>query len=218
MRLIVIGTEYAGKTCLIDGLMEWGGQVGIPFHLDDHFSIPDRQFLSPEDARAMLTMPPVIKERFQRFQIYYHLHILEDYADCLLGGFHIEEAIYGRRYYYPKNVWPSYTRALEHSFPRDTILLLLKARPEVIRRRMQESPHQYPIVPAEDVEAVGGEFEDEYRRSSLNRKFVIDTSETTPAQLMERFKERVVAHLDARDLLRWQMLGAATASGPGGRA
>jgi hypothetical protein len=206
MRLIVIGTEYAGKTALIDGLMEWGGRVGIPFHLDDHFSIPDRQFLSPEDARAMLAMPPVIKERFQRFQIYYHLHILDDYADCLLGGFHIEEAIYGRRYYYPKNVWPSYTRSLEHSFPPDTILLLLKAAPAVIRRRMQETPHQYPIVPAEDVEAVGAEFEEEYRRSGLKRKFVIDTSETTPAQLLAQFRERVVPHLDVRDLLRWEML------------
>ncbi|HEY3107815.1 MAG TPA: hypothetical protein VGL23_03635 [Chloroflexota bacterium] len=208
MRLIVIGSEYAGKTALIDGLMEWGDSIGIHHHLDDHFSIPDRQFLSLEDARAMLAMPPVIKERFQRFQIYYHVHVLEQYADCLLGGFHIEEAIYGRRYYYPQNVWPSYTRSLEQSFPEDTILLLLKAAPGVIRRRMQETPHQYPIVPAEDVEAVGREFEDEYRRSGLKRKFVIDTSETTPQQLLTRFRERVVPHLDTRDLLRWQMLGA----------
>jgi hypothetical protein len=206
MRLIVIGTEYAGKTTLIDGLMEWGGRVGVPFHLDDHFSIPDRQFLSPEDATAMLAIPPVIKERFQRFQIYYHLHILEDYADCLLGGFYIEEAIYGRRYYYPKNVWPSYARTLEHGFPADTILLLLKADPEVIRRRMRETPHHYPIVPPGDVEEVNRDFEEEYRRSAINRKLVIDTSETTPAQLMAAFRERVVAHLDARDLLRWQML------------
>ena len=209
MRLIVIGTEYAGKTALIDGLMEWGGRVGIPFHLDDHFSIPDRQFLSPEDARAMLAMPPVIKERFQRFQIYYHVHIIQDYADCLLGGFHIEEAIYGRRYYYPENVFGApYLRKVESQLPGDTILLLLKAAPAVIRRRMQETPHQYPIVPAEDVEAVSREFEEEYRRSSLHRKLVIDTSESTPAQLLATFRERIVPHLDARDLLRWQMLPA----------
>ena len=208
MRLIVIGTEYAGKTALIDGLMEWGGRVGLPFHVDDHFSIPDRQFLSPEDARAMLAIPPVIKERFQRFQIYYHVHVLEMHSDCLLGGFHIEEAIYGRRYYYPKNVWPSYTRSLEHVFPADTILLLLKAAPEVIRRRMAETPHQYPIVPAEDVEAVSRDFEEEYRRSELHRKLVIDTSDTTPEQLLARFNERIVALLDARDLLRWQMLAS----------
>ena len=46
MRLVVIGNEYTGKTALIDGLMEWGAGHGIDFHLDDHFSIPDRQFLS----------------------------------------------------------------------------------------------------------------------------------------------------------------------------
>ena len=54
MRLVVIGTEYAGKTALIDGLMAWGDGVGIHFHLDDHFSIPDRQFLSEGDTRAMV--------------------------------------------------------------------------------------------------------------------------------------------------------------------
>ena len=62
------------------------------------------------------------------------------------------------------------------------------------------------VVSAEDVEEVSREFEVEYRRSGLKRKFVMDTSETTPAQLLARFRERVVPHLDARDLLRWQML------------
>src|SRR5437867_649743 len=150
MRLVVIGTEYAGKTTLIDGLMAWGDSVGIHFHLDDHFSIPDRYFLSEPDQRAMLAMPPVIKERFQRFQIYYHVHVLNDHADCLLGGFHIEEAIYGPRYYYPKNPWPPYARGIEASLPADTILLLLKASPQVIRRRMESAPHPDQIVPAAD--------------------------------------------------------------------
>jgi thymidylate kinase len=138
MRLILTGCEYAGKSTLAGALHAWGQRQGFQFHLDDHFTVPDSSLRTDEERRHAAAAPPAMKERFQRFQIYYHLHILEDYADCLLGGFHIEEAIYGRRYYYPKNVWPSYTRALEHSFPRDTILLLLKARPEVIRRRMQE--------------------------------------------------------------------------------
>ena len=29
--------------------MAWGDKVGIHFHLDDHFSIPDKYFLSKED-------------------------------------------------------------------------------------------------------------------------------------------------------------------------
>jgi hypothetical protein len=209
MRLIVIGTEYAGKTTLIDALMEWGDSIGIHHHLDDHFSIPDRQFLSPDDQRAMLGMPPVIKERFQRFQIYYHIHVLQNHADCLLGGFHIEEAIYGPRYYYPKNPWPPYARTIEAELPADTILLLLKASPEAIRRRMREAPHPDQVVPAEDVEAVSAEFEKEWRQSWLKEKLQIDTTELTPAGLLEEFQRRIGPFLDTRDLVRRQLLGQA---------
>jgi hypothetical protein len=208
MRLVVIGCEYTGKTTLIDALMEWGDQHGTHFHLDDHFSIPDRQFLSEADARAMLEVPPVIKERFQRFQIYYHVHVLQDHADCLLGGFHIEEAVYGRRYYYPNEVFPvSYLRRVERHLPADTILLLLKASPEAVRRRMREAPHRYQIVAPQDVEAVSAEFETEYGLSWIGQKFTIDTSELTPVELFRVFRERVVPHLDTRDLLRWRATG-----------
>lgn len=206
MRLIVVGTEYAGKTTLIDGLMAWGDAIGIHHHLDDHFSIPDRQFLGPDDQRAMLAMPPVIKERFQRFQIHYHVHVLADHADCLLGGFHIEEAIYGRRYYYPSNPWPPYQRRIEAELPEDTILLLLTASPEAIHRRMREAPHPDQIVPAADVEAVGAEFEQEYRQSWLRHKLAIDTTELTPGRLLEEFQRRIVPFLGTRDLVRRQLL------------
>ena len=207
MRLVVIGTEYAGKTTLIDALMEWGDSIGIHHHLDDHFSIPDRQFLSAEDQRAMLAMPPIIKERFQRFQIYYHVHVLQNHADCLLGGFYIEAAIYGPRYYYPQNPWPPYQRTIEAELPQDTILLLLTASPEAIRRRLREAPHADQIVPAEDVEAVSAEFEREWRQSVLREKLRIDTTDLTPTQLLAEFQRRIVPFLDTRDLARRQLLG-----------
>jgi hypothetical protein len=208
MRLVVVGCEHAGKSTLIDALMEWGAGNGLHFHLDDHFSIPDRQFLSDADTRVMAELPPVIKERYQRFQIFYHVHVLEDHEDCLVGGFHIEEKIYGRRYYYPDDVFPMrYLRKLESMLPPDTILLLLEAEPETIRRRMREAPHPYPIVPPEDVESVSREFAEEYRHSWLERKFRIDTTGMSGEELLAAFRERVVPYLSDRDLGRWRALG-----------
>jgi hypothetical protein len=207
MRLVLIGTEYAGKTTLVDALYAWGESRGIHFHLDDHFTIPDQFFLTKEERDAMLAMPGVIQERFQRFQIYYHIHVAADYADCLLGGFHIEEAIYGGRYYYKGKAWAPYQRKVETSLPPDTILLLLSASPEVIRRRMTESPHDYPVVPPGDVEEINKAFEREYAASWIQNKLRIDTSDLAPDQLLGVFLKRVVPALDTRDLLRFQAVG-----------
>lgn len=208
MRLIVIGCEYTGKTTLIDGLYAWGEARGIHYHLDDHFSIPDQFFLNAEEQAAMRALPPTIKERFQRFQIYYHVaSVIAHHADTLLGGFHIEEAIYGPRYYYPGKAFPDYHRRIERDLPDDTILLLLTARPDVIRRRMETSPHAHPLVGPDEVEEISREFEREYRLSWLDRRFTLDTSDLAPARLVTTFLERVTPLLSERDLLRWQMLG-----------
>jgi hypothetical protein len=153
----------------------------------------------------MLAVPPVIKERFQRFQIYYHIDVMANHSDCLLGGMHIEESIYGRRYYYPNNVFPMpYLRKIESHLPADTILLLLKASPAAIRARMAAAPHAYPIVPSEDIESVLAEFEEEYRQSWIERRLIIDTSDLTPEGLFTTFMTRIKPHLDTRDLLRFQ--------------
>jgi thymidylate kinase len=208
MRLIVIGCEYTGKTTLIDALYAWGEARGIHYHLDDHFSIPDQFFLDEEEQAAMLAMPPTIKERFQRFQIYYHVaNVVQHHEDCLLGGFHIEEAIYGPRYYYPGKAFPdNYHRRVEPEMPPDTILLLLTARPEVIRRRMAETPHAFPLVMPEEIEEISRLFEAEHRAAWIERKLTIDTSDLAPEQLLETFLSKVTPHLSERDLLRWQAL------------
>ncbi len=203
MRLIIIGTEYTGKTTLVDALMAWGNSKGIHFHWDDHFSIPDQYFLNEADQQVMLNLPPVLKERFQRFQIYYHIHVAKEYEDCLLPGFYIEEMIYGH-YYYPGHEWTPYARKVESELPADSILLLLTAAPDVIRRRMELAPHKYPIVKPADVEAISKQFETEYNQSWITNKLRIDTSDLTPDGLFDTFMKRVVPHLSARDLLRWQ--------------
>ena len=209
MRLIAVGCEYAGKSTLIDGLAEWGTKRGIIFHMDDHFTIPEQfNIKDTAEQEQMLALAPTLKERYQRFQIDYHvLTVLPKFEDCLIGGFHIEEMIYGPRYYHPGLKGRADYRELEWKMPPDTILLLLKASADVIRRRMRSAPHPYPVVKADEVEAICREFETEFSRpSALNRKFVIDTSDMTQKQLLDTFLERVVPFLDTRDLLRWQML------------
>ena len=203
MRLIAIGCEYAGKTTLYSGLMEWGHERGIHRHLDDHFSIPDCQMLKQkEDQEVMLGLPQALKERYQRFQVAYHVGLINKYEHILLAGFHIEEDVYGRRYYYPEvNLGVDSARRDETKMPDDTILVHLKASPEVIRQRMTEAPHAYPVVPSKDVDEILEAFQWEYRQTWIRRKLEIDTSELTPEGLLETFLTASVPHLSERDLL-----------------
>ena len=197
MRIIAIGCEYSGVTTLLSGLHDWGAKRGIHFHMDDHFTIPDAYHLSTEEQRAMLDMPPAIKERFQRFQITYHLRLIAKYEHILLGGFYLEEAIYGPRYYYPGK--PSPPIDFEADLPSDTLLVHLHSSPEVIRARMKSDPHPYQLVPPEDVEEIQSAFVEQYLRSWIRRRFTIDTSELTPESLLQTYLDRSVGYLNAAD-------------------
>ena len=197
MRLIVVGCEYSGVSTLIDGIHKWGLERGINHHLDDHFTIPDAYHLSDEEQQGMLEMMPAIKERFQRFQLVYHVRLFNMYEHILMGGFHIEEMVYGPRYYYPgKNI---HIREYEPDLPKDVILVHLHATPEVIRARMASDPHPHQLVPSEDVEEVLAHYTDEVRLSWIKRKFAIDTSELTPDSLLQTFLDRSVGYLNAED-------------------
>ena len=205
MRLILIGCEYVGKTTLANYLQAWGLEHGCSFHMDDtDFSIPDERHLNEEEQSAMVALPPAIKERFQRFQVYYHLDILDRYEDCILSGYHIEEAIYGPRYYHSGHA-VTYHRAVERHIPHDTVLTLLTAAPEVIRARMEAAPHRYPLVRPDEVEDVQRQFEAEFRASLIYRKVQLDTSGFPPEELLERFLAVARPKLSVRDLLlvRW---------------
>lgn len=203
MRLIFIGCEYTGKTTLQQALMEWGHERGIHHHLDDHFSIPDCQMLkTKEDQEIMNSLPQILKERYQRFQVSYHVHLINKYEHILLGGFHIEEYIYGPRYYYPDIGRVAETpRAWEVLMPYDTILVYLTASPDIVEKRMAETPHDYPIIPREDIREILNAFQKEYAGSWIKRKFQIDTTDLTPKKLLQTFLDASTPHLDTRDHL-----------------
>ena len=152
MRLIVVGCEYSGVSTLIDGINRWGLQRGIHHHLDDHFTIPDAFHLTPDEQQGMLDMMPAIKERFQRFQLVYHIRLFHKYDHILMGGFHIEEMVYGPKYYYPgKNIQ---IREYEPDLPDDVILVHLHTTPDILRSRMTSDPHPHQLVPSDDVEVI----------------------------------------------------------------
>ncbi len=197
MRVVVVGCEYSGVSTLISELDDWGKARGIQHHLDDHFTIPDAFHLSDEEQTAMLTMMPAIKERFQRFQLVYHVRLLHRYQHILMGGFHIEEAIYGPRYYYPGKT--QHVREYEPDMPDDVLLVHLKATPDCIRRRMKDAPHPHTLVPSAEVEQILDSFELEVRQSWIRRKIVIDTSDLSAQQLLDAFLERSIPHLTAAD-------------------
>jgi len=200
MRIIAIGCEYTGATTLLDNLMAWGHERGIHHHLDDHFTIPDSRNLSPEDQMVMINLSPILKERFQRMQIGYHLRLMHRYDHILLGGFHIEEVIYGPLYYYP-GIVVNETRKYEAEMPEDTILVHLTARPDVIQTRMETNPHRYTVIKKEDIPMLLDRFRREFRVSWIKHKIEIDTSDLTPNQLLQTFLDQSLLHVNTRDML-----------------
>jgi thymidylate kinase len=203
MRIIIVGTEYTGKSTLANALQTWGVARGIRHHMDDHFSVPDQQTIkNPSDQKAMNELPEAIMERFQRFQIAYHVRLINKYEHIILTGFHIEEAVYGQRYYYPGLARPiEHPQAWEQDMPKDAILVLLNSRLDVIKKRMQNDLHEYSIVPESDIEACQEAFQEEFRKSLFKKKFQIDTSNLDEKGLLQAFLDGSYTFLGAADLL-----------------
>ena len=211
MRLIFVGCEYAGKTTLSKEVTEWIGRTmggGRTFH--DHFTVPSPE-LEGGDRDLLANATPRFKEMFQRYQIEYHLQdAFYGDPDHLLAGFHIEEAVYAPLYYgyggkgeYAERAL--FARSMERRIMEtapDTVLVLLKATPKVIKRRMKESPHTIQVVPEADVEMVLSRFEDEYRDTWIRKRFVLDTSTATVEQTLQEFEDNIKNHLSDADRMR----------------
>ena len=206
MKLILVGCGCAGKSTLSRGIIEWTNRTsgeGRTFH--DHFAIPNEE-LSPESKEHLMAAPPLLKEMFQRFMIAHHLsRVFFIGTDQNYVGFHIEEAVYAPLYYGygTKDSGASHrsgegqrtkrARAMETELMRiapDTVLVLLKATAEVISRRMRDDPHEHQIVKEEDIPRVLGRFDEEYAGSIIQKKFVLDTTDTTPEETLDQFLEQ----------------------------
>ncbi len=202
MRCIFAGIEYAGKSTLIGLLAQYYQRRGRRVHADDHFSIPDST-LSPDSQAAMVGYPQDVRERMQRMQIQYHIEVIKNHENVLLGGWHIEEYVYSSVYgqdpssaYYPnysygvQRVYES--RVLEERLP-DTVLVHLSASDEAIVGRMRGQPHQYQVIREKDIPDLKKRFDEEVGRSLFcwgNRRLDMDTTDKTPQESLDELLER----------------------------
>ena len=125
----------------------------------------------------------------------------------MLVGFHIEEAVFAPLYYSygDSDDFSAAARAMEQRIIKqapDTVLILLKASPDVIAKRMRETPHKHPVLREQDIEHVLQRFEEEYEQSLLDRKFVVDTTSATVEETLAEFVARIDPFVSQSDRLR----------------
>ena len=231
MKLILIGCEYVGTTTLAEGIRSWSHEVMgkgkgrrrlggglVAYH--DHWKIPhtsghpgldDENIFTPEEQEQVLALSPKAKEMIQRHNITYHIApgALHN-PDYLAIGLHIENSIYAPMYFdylVGDQAWAR-QGLIDHfeeiivELAPDIPLVLVKASPETIARRMKESPHHNPVLQEPDIKQVLDEFEEQYERSAIRSKFTIDTSRGTAEETLAQFIEQYEPYLNDHDRLR----------------
>ena len=217
MRLFLIGCEYAGTTTLAHAINAWGrDKLGIQFSsIHDHWKLPHMighpPDLTPAEQEQVLALTPKILEAFQRHNLYYHTPTKPDDSDYIIIGHYIEDTIYAQLYYeYGQEGQAGdrliHSKNIENQIMKYTpqiVLIHVKAAPEVIARRMQANPHPHSLVPPQDIELVLRRFDEEFKRSIIPQKIVLDTSTATVEETVAEFVTKIQPYLTLTDRLRW---------------
>ena len=218
MRLILVGCEYSGTRTLAKAIIAWAketmdGFAGTPdeYLVHDHFMIPHISHppdLTDEEHEQIMALRPRVKEMIQRHNIYYHIPFAAHRGDSMLIGLHIADNVYGPLYFGylvdpdpddPKMATRGMFEEWINRFAPETVLVLVKATPEEIRRRMAARPHARPVLQYEDIEVVLQRFEEEFEGSRLPNKMTIDTSEATAKQSTHEFARKIEPLLTNHD-------------------
>ena len=203
MNLIIVGCEYTGKTTLGNNIVKWtDSNVGIGRGFHDHFTIPNLE-LGEEAADYLLNGPIQLKEMYQRFMIAHHLsRKFYEGPDQSMIGFHIEEAVYAPLYYgyggvdsgAPKRSLLGQrslmAREVEKELlkvARNPVLVLLTSAAATINERMESNRHERQTIKKSDVPYLLESFHNEFENSLLPKKFILDTTNTTPEQTFDEF-------------------------------
>ena len=230
MRLILTGIEYAGKRTLGIEISGWwalqtGEEFREPPHLafHDHFTLPHVvHAMGHEEHKAqtekdLLNANPGLQQLLQLYNIgnkfnqgYY------DMPDLFLIDWYYSDAVYASLYYgyggpgqYAdrQRAARSFDAQVNVHMP-DMVLVLMKASPETIRRRVEEGSSPFParhaatLFQAKDAEIVLERFEEEYESSLISRKFVLDTTTASVQESLAEFKQQIKPFITSQDRLR----------------
>ena len=85
--------------------------------------------------------------------------------------------------------------------PDDVILVHLYARPDVIRERINNTPHPHQIILNSDIESLLDQFDYQVKQSWIHQKISIDTSDLTGEELLNVFLKCSIPYLNPVDAL-----------------
>ena len=156
-----------------------------------------------------MSLRPSLLEQFQRHMVWRHLHpdIFHDVDVPTVNG-HYADAVYAPLYYgygEPGSFADRRERARAWDtelmmLAPETVMVLVKASADVIRRRMHESPRVRGILKEPDVELVLDRFDEEYESSLISRRFALDTTSASVEESLGQFVSLMQPHLSEVDL------------------
>lgn len=75
------------------------------------------------------------------------------------------------------------------------VLVLMKASPEVILKRMRSNPHEKSLLQEKDVEFILARFQEEFDNSLIDRRFTLDTTSATVEETLQEFIQQIEPYL-----------------------
>ena len=215
MRLILIGCEYAGTTTLARAISDWAREaMGAELTVHDHFKFPHvlHDEMTDQELEQMMALPADTRATFQWHMMAYHVmpRALRQ-EDYVLVGLHIDEAVYAPLYkgygapWHTPNVIPIARYTENHIMAEvpDIAMALVKASPEVIASRMEESPRKYSLLRQNDIPHVLDRFEEQRDMATIRKKQItIDTSDATVEQSLADFVKQYEVYTTNSDRRR----------------
>ena len=230
MKVFAVGCEYAGTTTLMHQVQDWmRDNLGQTTIIHDHFKLPHASghppietpgtILTEVEKAQVMAMSPKVKEIFTRYALYYHTSS-ETEASNIVGslftGHYIDDLIYGPHYFGYGGPGEPGDRRMEAqtieqrlmTYTPQIVIVHMKASAETIRQRMKDAPHDHSLIEDADIKFLLRRFEEEFARSSIPNRIVLDTTNSTPESTFQEFLSQAEPFLTEGDRLRMLTKGA----------